>query len=283
MAILTEMQVAEIKSHMATSEDLLLKKFKAKNSKTENTTVPIAEREAYESIGFSAVAVLKKKVKMSRPKDAGREFEDDIWCMFYKLGFRTLNSDENLTIQWGDNPSDKHQLDVVAIGDDAIFVVECKAAETLKTRQFKDEINIICQYKDGVTKALRQIYGTDKKVRFIFGTRKYRIQEEGEDAIRMKDNQIFHLNCNCKVLILDVLGEHRVFLVNDVHLKTRECRYNEVRDAQDITTLVLNIGHNFVNGMTEQALLERTQSIHKEYFKFGTDNHLLITKVDLNR
>lgn len=196
MAILTEMQVAEIKSHMATSEDLLLKKFKAKNSKTENTTVPIAEREAYESIGFSAVAVLKKKVKMSRPKDAGREFEDDIWCMFYKLGFRTLNSDENLTIQWGDNPSDKHQLDVVAIGDDAIFVVECKAAETLKTRQFKDDINIICQYKDGVTKALRQIYGTDKKVRFIFATRKYRIQEEGEDAIRMKDNQIFHLNDN---------------------------------------------------------------------------------------
>ncbi len=56
-----------------------------------------------------------------------------------------------------------------------------------------------------------------------------------------------------------------------------------VRDAQDITTLVLNIGHNFVNGMTEQTLLERTQSIHKEDFKFGTDNYLWITKVDLNR
>lgn len=99
----------------------------------------------------------------------------------------------------------------------------------------------------------------------------------------LKTCQGLVMNCNCKVLILDVLGEHRVFLVNDVHLKTRECRYNEVRDAQDITTLVLNIGHNFVKGMTEQALLERTQSIHKEDFKFGTDNYLLITKVDLNR
>lgn len=196
MAFLTETQVAEIKSHMATSEDLLLKKFKAKNSKTENTTVPIAEREAYESIGFSAVTVLKKKVKMSRPKDAGQAFEDDIWCMFYKLGFRILNSDENLTVQWGDNPGDKHQLDVVAIGEDAIFVVECKAAESWKTRQFKDELNIICQYKDGVTKALRQIYGSDKKVRFIFATRNYRIHDESEDALRMKDNNIFHLNDN---------------------------------------------------------------------------------------
>lgn len=99
----------------------------------------------------------------------------------------------------------------------------------------------------------------------------------------LKTCQGLVMNCNCKVLILDVLGEHRVFLVNDVHLKTRECRYNEVRDAQDITTLVLNIGHNFVNGMTEQALLERTQSIHKEDFKFGTDNYFWITKVDLNR
>lgn len=99
----------------------------------------------------------------------------------------------------------------------------------------------------------------------------------------LKTCQGLVMNCNCKVLILDVLGEHRVFLVNDVHLKTRECRYNEVRDAQDITTLVLNIGHNFANGMTEQTLLERTQSIHKEDFKFGTDNYLWITKVDLNR
>jgi len=33
--------------------------------------------------------------------------------------------------------------------------------------------------------------------------------------------------------------------------------------------------------MTEQTLLERTQSIHKEDFKFGTDSYMWITKVDL--
>ena len=91
------------------------------------------------------------------------------------------------------------------------------------------------------------------------------------------------MNCNCKVLILDVLGEHRVFLVNDVHLKTRECRFNEVHDAQDITTLVLNVGHNFANGKTEQTLLERIFFFFLFVFFFGTDNYLWITKVDLNR
>lgn len=91
------------------------------------------------------------------------------------------------------------------------------------------------------------------------------------------------MNCDCKILVVEIMGEFRAYVAPEVRLKTRECRYNEVRDAQDITTLVLNIGHNFVNGMTEQALLERTQSIHKEDFKFGTDNYFWITKVSLNQ
>lgn len=91
------------------------------------------------------------------------------------------------------------------------------------------------------------------------------------------------MNCNRSVLVLEVMGEYRAFLVSDVHLKTREGRYNEVQDAQDITKLVLNVGFNFASGMTEQVLLERTQSVHKENFKFGTDNYMWITRVDLNR
>lgn len=91
------------------------------------------------------------------------------------------------------------------------------------------------------------------------------------------------MHCNCSVLILDILGECRAYLAPEVRLKTRECRFNEVRDAQDITKLILNVGHNFASGMNEQVLRERAQSIHKESFKFGTDNYLWITKVDLNR
>ena len=91
------------------------------------------------------------------------------------------------------------------------------------------------------------------------------------------------MHCDCSVLILNVMGEHRIYLVDDVHIKTRECRFNEVRDAQDITKLILNLGHNFAQGMNAQVLRERVQSIHKESFKFGTDDYMWFTKVDLNR
>lgn len=91
------------------------------------------------------------------------------------------------------------------------------------------------------------------------------------------------MNCNCNILILEVMGEFKAYLAPSVRLKTRECRYNEVQDAQEITFLVSNVGHNFAAGITEQRLLERTQSVHKENFKFGTDNYIWITKVDLNK
>jgi len=35
--------------------------------------------------------------------------------------------------------------------------------------------------------------------------------------------------------------------------------------------------------MNEQTLREKVQSVHKESFKFGTDDYMWFTKVDLNR
>lgn len=112
-------------------------------------------------------------------------------------------------------------------------------------------------------------------------TKTYIDMEMNEDFLDACKGLVMH--CNCNILILDVMGDYRVYIAPEVLLKTRECRYNEVRDAQDITKLILNLGHNFARGMNAQVLRERTQSVHKESFKFGTDNYLWFTKVDLNR
>lgn len=213
MAFLTDLQVAEIKKHMTEDPAVLASKFKAKNSPTDNVTVLHAERETYESLGYTVVNIMKTKVKMTRPKKVGPQFEDDIWCMFYKLGFRILNLDEGLSIPWGPNPEDHHQIDVVAIGDDAIFVVECKAAEVPKNRYFKDELDVMINYKEGVTKALKQIYGTEKKVRFILATRNYRIPEGSDDQARMANNRIFHLNENTYEYICNLIKSYKSSVV----------------------------------------------------------------------
>ncbi len=211
MAYLTELQVEQIKQHMMHDEEALRIKFKAKNTEFDIISRPHNEVEDYEKKGYSVVRSLARKTTMSRKKDHGVQFEDDVWCMFYKLGFRTLNSDERLIVQWGANKEDTQQLDVVAVGHDAIFVVECKAAQAAVSHSFKNELNKIEQYMAGVTESLQQIYGNDKRVKFLFATRNYRINDE--DLGRMSNAGIFHLNDNSYNYVNNLIKSYKESVV----------------------------------------------------------------------
>lgn len=91
------------------------------------------------------------------------------------------------------------------------------------------------------------------------------------------------MNCEQNVLILKIFGEIKVFIARNVTLKSRECPYHEVNGAQEITPLIENIGLSAAQGWNERILMEKVQSVHIQDFKFGTDDFLWITRVDLNR
>lgn len=209
MAHLSEVQIEKIKEHMLHEEAALKIKFKAKNTLFDKKKVLHAEVEIYENQGWIADAPMKTKTPISRRKEHSRQFEDDIWCMFYNLGFRILNSDEKLRVQWGDNPGEDKQIDVLAVGDDAIFVVECKSAEKVKKQSFQQTLIEISNYKKGMTESLQQIYGKTKRVKFIFATRNYRIESDGDDAERMKNNQIYHLDENAYNYICNLVKSYQ--------------------------------------------------------------------------
>ena len=209
MASLTISQIQAIKEHMTHDESMLTKKFKAKKNPYFTQSILINELEDYVNEGWEEVSRTKYKAKIQKLKPAGVRFEDDIWCMFYNLGFRHLNYDEKLEIPWGENPGDKHQLDVVAIGEEAIFVVECKATENIKPASFKKDIDDMRLYRDGVMKALRQIYGEDKKVKFIFATRNYTFAEGCEDEKRLAENKIFQFTDNTYDYVNSLIKAYR--------------------------------------------------------------------------
>lgn len=196
MAFLTDSQVQKIKEHMiAEDAATLTSKFKSKNTPYDFRTIDLNEIDDFEKEGWEVVTMMKRKAKVQREKEPGRKFEDDVWCMFYNLGFKILNYDEYLVVKWGAGEGDHHQLDVVAVDDEAIFIVECKATDKIKSPNFKKDIDNLCQYKEGVTKALRQIYGP-KKVKFLFATRNYKFSGLSEDLKRLKDNNVYHFNEN---------------------------------------------------------------------------------------
>ena len=207
MTHLTELQVEKIKSHMLHEEDALKIKFNAKKMEFDSISIPHNEVEAYEKMGFSVMRQTSRKTTMTRKKSHDVQFEDDVWCMFYRLGFRILNRDEKLIIQWGPNKEDTQQLDVVAVGDDAIFVVECKAAQSSTSFSFKSELNKIEQYMAGVSETLKQIYGQHKRVKYIFASRNYRIGEE--DINRMNNSGIFRLDDNSYNYICNLIKSYK--------------------------------------------------------------------------
>lgn len=88
-------------------------------------------------------------------------------------------------LPWSRESSDHQQIDVLAVGEDAIFVVECKAAESTRNANFKKDIDHIEQTKEGIVKSLKELFGSDKKVKFVFATRNYRFSETSEDLCRL--------------------------------------------------------------------------------------------------
>lgn len=196
MALITPTQIQSIKEHMTDDPSVLTKKFKAKKTPYETRSISLNELDDYLSEGWEEVSTSKHKAKIQKLKPIDICFEDDIWCMFYNLGFRILNYDEKLVIQWGKSSEERHQIDVVAVGEEAIFVVECKAAENIKQASFKKEIGEICLYKEGVMRVLKEIYGQEKKVKFIFATRNYTYPKDCYDERRLIDNKIFQFTDN---------------------------------------------------------------------------------------
>ncbi len=206
MARLTEEQIMSFKEHMCSDEKKLATLYRAKKKPHDECSVSFNEAEERKKQNWEEVVTLKTKVRMQRPKPVGVAFEDRIWSMFYELGFRNLNRDEYLEIKWGDGEGDHKQIDVLAVGEEAIFVVECKAASKLTTSSFKSVIDGIEHYKEGVIRALRQIYG-DKKIKFILATDNYRIGEE--DTKRMTEKKIFHLNENAYKYVQGLLKSYK--------------------------------------------------------------------------
>lgn len=90
-------------------------------------------------------------------------------------------------------------------------------------------------------------------------------------------------NCGVDLLIVNLFGEIRVYLTHAVTLKNREVRYHEVRDAQDITMVVKQVGMSFAVGMNNQILMDKTKAIPMESFKFGTDDFMWLTDVKESR
>lgn len=131
----------------------------------------------------------KKVGDQKVPKKFNDIFENDMWLILYKMGFKQMNATNQFKIEI---PGNSKQIDIVAMDDETCILVECKASETYeKDCSFKKELESIHGYYADVCAAITEKYGT-KKFRFIFATKNYLLGQA--DLARISGFNLFHMD-----------------------------------------------------------------------------------------
>lgn len=122
------------------------------------------KREAEEHDGWKLAKANKRSLRMQRAKPEDRQFEDDVWSLFYRMGFKEMNADRNLMIVGKDGTS-RRQLDVFAKDDETVFIVECTHSRDSSAKSIKGLLDKIEAVREDVIAAVRAKYGRDAKLK----------------------------------------------------------------------------------------------------------------------
>lgn len=160
--------------NVVSGNELTTTKNKRKNTYIEDKQRKVALPELVDE-GWELVSEYSnsKFVKVRKEKPFDEQFEDSIWLLFYQMGFFALNKDRNFKMSYDPNEPDfTQQIDVFAVDDETIIIVECKSAKEVRDGVFKKEIEAFHSQTDGLRKnALKKYPG--KKVKFIWAVHNY--------------------------------------------------------------------------------------------------------------
>lgn len=198
MAFLSSADIQTLNHAMSDDLSYLGKLFAAKSSRYLERNVDHSMVEGLLADGWEEYGKpLKTKTKLRKLKTHDVQFEDDVWCQLYSLGYRHLNISRNLCLPFGADSKQRKQIDVIAVNADTILVVECKSSEKpSKPPSYKTEFEGLPQRLDGFSKALEQLLGKGRKVKYVFATRNIRLARDNADAIRLTDTGSFFYNDN---------------------------------------------------------------------------------------
>lgn len=149
------------------------------------------QREELELQGWKFVpSKHKHSIRMSKPKSHDIYFEDRIWALFAKMGFKYLNEDRNFKIEYREGL--KKQIDIFAADEEVILIIECKSCETRKRISYQKDINELIGLKEKIRLAAKKLISEKAKIAFVFATNNSILNEN--DRKRLEDESIFHFN-----------------------------------------------------------------------------------------
>lgn len=191
-------------SKIVEGEDLI-SASKQRMAKAEQKKVDPDQVSALQEKGWEPIKTDKKgKVLMSKEKRYGDQFENEVWMIFYKMGFQLMNSDNSFEIDLNGNTK---QIDIIAMDEDTCVLIECKATKVFeKSCSFKQELESIHGYYADACKKIEEKYGK-KHFKFIFATKNYLITDDSMDMQRINSFGYYYMSQDT-VEYYEALVEH---------------------------------------------------------------------------
>jgi len=211
MSFIDPTEIQKLNQKLTSDLSYLGKLYKSKKNKYHTKTVDISLvdsfiKEGWEEYGKS----LKSKAQIRKPKNHSKQFEDDVWCQFYELGYRHMNFDEIFYLPFGKSFEEKKQIDIIAIDNETVFLIECKSSDKIKKApSFKDEFELLGMRLDGFRKSIEQLLGKTLKVKYIFATRNLRINDDDVDLLRLEKTNSFYYNDNTYDYINNLIKNYK--------------------------------------------------------------------------
>ena len=154
---------------------------------------------------------LKKSLKsgsavLTKQKRIGNSFEDQIWTILYRMGFKIMNRTNAFELCYSENdPKLTKQIDVIAIDDETCLFIECK--ETARMNNSKSWLMEIAEMDSKYKGCIDEISSKYPGLKFkqIFATKNYILGDQ--DLARLKDAKITHFS-NEMVDYYEALVEH---------------------------------------------------------------------------
>ena len=179
-------------SELIETEDIDNEK-KSKAERYQYSSIPKSAVNDYINNGWEIQKEFKTKVRVRKHKSCGDCFEDRVWSLMANLGFKYMNKDHEFKILYSEKEGLTQQIDVFAANDDVILIIECKASEKLKPKDFSKDINEFGgALKAKLQRRIQKYCSGKPKFAFIFCTDKCIVSEP--DRKRMKDQNIIWFN-----------------------------------------------------------------------------------------
>ena len=129
-----------------------------------------------------------KSTRMSKPKEADQQLEDDVWSILAQMGFDEMNSGRQFKIAVGDGINPR-QIDVFAKDNESAIIVECTQTNKPSKQSMANLIQKIGDIRNEIRSSVCKYYKNNKlKVKFVIVTRNISWSEN--DLERCKNKQI---------------------------------------------------------------------------------------------